>query len=262
MRLRHIREFVERHPRGARWLYGSYQGIIVSLALAAVWLITLPEETEGVHEASLFIWLVLVVDYCGHLALASDRRRFARTHWIELIAILPLDFIFEEQTFGLARVLRLARFIRLIRAGVLLWRLSAPVAGVLKTNGLAYVLVFLVGLVLTGGVLIWAVEPEIETVWDGIWWSLVTSATVGYGDIAPKTAIGRSVAAVLIVAGLCTFSMLTSAITTYALIRPRAHNPHIRHVVSQLERWEDLTPEERRQLIAVLQVLAEPPKPD
>jgi voltage-gated potassium channel len=180
-----------------------------------------------------------------------------RHHWLELIAIVPLDFILEDHTFGLARVLRLARFIRLMRMVVLLWRLSGPVSGLLRTNGLGYVLVFILGLVIIGGTVIWAVEPEIETVGDGVWWSLVTATTVGYGDIAPKTPLGRGVAAMLIVAGLCTFSMLTGAITTYALARKRVQNPYIRHIITQLEEWEFLTPEERRHVVALLEVLAQ-----
>jgi voltage-gated potassium channel len=116
---------------------------------------------------------------------------------------------------------------------------------------------FTLGLVIVGGFLGWAIEPEIETVWDGIWWSLITVTTVGYGDIAPKTPIGRGLAAVLILVGLCTLSLLTGAITTYALRRQRSADAHIAHIIVLLERWEELSPSERQHAAALLQMLAD-----
>ena len=56
----------------------------------------------------------------------------------------------------------------------------------------------LAALVLTGAVCHTAIERNDASVGDGLWWSVSTVSTVGYGDIAPKTGLGRLVAGLLI----------------------------------------------------------------
>ena len=52
---------------------------------------------------------------------------------------------------------------------------------------------------------------------DSLWWAFVTATTVGYGDISPKTHIGRFVAIFLMLIGIGTFGMITGTIATYFL---------------------------------------------
>ena len=58
-----------------------------------------------------------------------------------------------------------------------------------------------------------AVETDQHlSVGDGVWFALVTSATVGYGDIVPSNTAGRFIAAVLMVLGLVVVGLLTGAV--------------------------------------------------
>lgn len=50
---------------------------------------------------------------------------------------------------------------------------------------------------------------NIQTSGDAIWWTLVTVATVGYGDLYPITPTGRSIATFVIVAGVGLFGILS-----------------------------------------------------
>lgn len=48
-----------------------------------------------------------------------------------------------------------------------------------------------------------------------VWWSIVTSTTVGYGDISPTTLSGRLAAIIDMLIGIGLIGMLTSSITGY-----------------------------------------------
>lgn len=49
---------------------------------------------------------------------------------------------------------------------------------------------------------------------DGVWWAIVTLATVGYGDIVPTTPWGRLIGSVVIIVGVTFLSFLTATVTS------------------------------------------------
>ncbi len=57
-------------------------------------------------------------------------------------------------------------------------------------------------------------RQDFQTVGDGIWWAIVTLATVGYGDIVPQSTWGRVVGTVVIVVGVIFLSFLTATVTS------------------------------------------------
>lgn len=81
----------------------------------------------------------------------------------------------------------------------------------------------LLALLIAVGVLIWLAERRanaqfhrdpLSGIGSGVWWSAVTMTTVGYGDKAPTTLLGRSIGMVWMFAGLIAISTFTAAITT------------------------------------------------
>jgi voltage-gated potassium channel len=54
---------------------------------------------------------------------------------------------------------------------------------------------------------------------DGIWWAIVTLATVGYGDIVPTTTWGRFLGSIVIVVGVTFLSFLTATVTSLFVSR-------------------------------------------
>lgn len=188
----------------------AYEWGMAALAVAAVALLAVDTRVAWLVEWT--IYLVFVVDYTVRLAVADDRRRFVRRNAVDLMAIIP---------FGAFRLARVARLTRLARAGSLVWRSSATFRGILATNGMGPVLA-VAGVVLLGGTLaVWATDPTFETFGDSLWWAIVTSTTVGYGDLTPTVGVSRGVAVLVMVVGVGTIGMLTAAIATYFL-RPRA----------------------------------------
>ena len=85
----------------------------------------------------------------------------------------------------------------------------------LKLNGLIYLLIMAgLGIIISALVISYVEKMNYG---DSLWWAFVTATTVGYGDISPKTYIGRFVAIFLMLIGIGTFGMITGTIATYFL---------------------------------------------
>ena len=69
-----------------------------------------------------------------------------------------------------------------------------------------------------GGAVIYVFEahdnPKIHSLFDAIYWALITISTVGYGDITPVTPEGRVLTMILIIFGIGFISFATSIIAT------------------------------------------------
>lgn len=63
-------------------------------------------------------------------------------------------------------------------------------------------------------------------IWDGLWWSAVTLTTVGYGDKAPKTRMGKTVALILMFGGLLFISGLTASIASGLTVNHLTNDPN------------------------------------
>jgi len=48
----------------------------------------------------------------------------------------------------------------------------------------------------------------------GVWWAIVTLATVGYGDVVPTTAWGKLVGSATIIVGVTFLAFLTATVTS------------------------------------------------
>jgi len=106
---------------------------------------------------------------------------------------------------------------------VLLLGLLAPlgktVRAILIRNHLGTTLLISALFIGLSGAFISAIDPAIETPWDGIWWALVTITTVGYGDLVPVTPAGKIFAGILILVGIGLFSLLTASFSVFFLER-------------------------------------------
>jgi voltage-gated potassium channel len=70
------------------------------------------------------------------------------------------------------------------------------------------------------GVLMTAIDHKnFTTVGQGLWWSVQTVTTVGYGDVVPTNASGQIVAALVMLLGLAFLSVITAAITSSFVAR-------------------------------------------
>jgi voltage-gated potassium channel len=73
---------------------------------------------------------------------------------------------------------------------------------------------FTVVITVAGGILERVIDhQEFPTIGRGLWFALQTVTTVGYGDVTPKQADGRFIAAVVMLAGIGFLAVITASAT-------------------------------------------------
>jgi voltage-gated potassium channel len=154
------------------------------------------------------VWGVFVVDYVINLILAQRRVRWFFTHfYVFLMVALPA-----------LRPLRLLRLVTLL--AVLERGAGRALRGrvVIYAAGASVIIVFVAALAELD-VERNAVGSHIHTLGDALWWACVTITSVGYGDIAPVTLIGRLVAVGVMIAGLALLGTVTATLASFFLDR-------------------------------------------
>lgn len=131
---------------------------------------------------------------------------------IDLLAIMPF---FHE--FRMLRVFILFRVLKIFRYAKGLQRLISILSS--KRFELLMLGMITAIVIIISSVLIYIMEatnPDspIDTLFEAIYWSVVTIFTVGYGDMVPTTTEGRTVAMLVIVSGIAVISFATSIVVS------------------------------------------------
>ena len=173
---------------------------------------------DAAHGVNWMIWLVFCGEYAVKLALSSDRRRFVRRAWLDLLIVVlsaPIP-ISGQPAWAPARVIGLMRFLRGAAVAAIGLRMRSHI---LRPNRLHYALVLTAAIVGFGALGIFSVEhgrnAHIQTFGDAVWWSVVTATTVGYGDVSPVTAEGRFIAVGLMLLGIGFIGVFTATISSF-----------------------------------------------
>jgi voltage-gated potassium channel len=148
------------------------------------------------------VWGVFALELTVMLAVAPSRWGYARAHPLQ-VSIVVLTVPLWSAALQSLRVLRLLQLIRLARIGPVVRRMFT-------LDGIRYAAV-LAGIVLVGGAEAYAAAENVS-LGTGIYWALQTMTTVGYGDVPPKTPLGRVIACILMVAGIGFFALITGAV--------------------------------------------------
>jgi Ion channel len=107
------------------------------------------------------------------------------------------------------------RFIRLARFGVIISRALQAEKRLTSGDSLRIAALLTLAAVVLAGAAQHAVDAgEFGSLWDGVWWAVVTATTVGYGDLYPKTVQGRLIGIVLMFTGIAFLSLLTASVAS------------------------------------------------
>jgi voltage-gated potassium channel len=160
-----------------------------------------------------FEWAFTVLftaEYIARLLCVRHPWRYARSVFgiIDLLAVLPTWLaLFMPELHALidVRILRLLRIFRILKMGAYVAEYRALGAALAASRRKILVfLSFVLMVVLVMGTLMYVVEGPAHgftSIPVGIYWAITTMTTVGFGDIAPRTTIGRGVASIVMLLG-------------------------------------------------------------
>lgn len=183
-------------------------------------MVNLPRAMDTAFIAvDWFIWAAFAFDYVVRLVLSSDRRRYVRHEWPNLL-IVVLPFLRPLRVLRSARALRI---LRLSRLSAVLGEVGQEGKRLLVRHHLHYAMLIILIVVLGSASLGLLVEEghggPIESFGDALWWATTTVTTVGYGDTFPTTPAGRGIAVFLMIAGITLFGLLTANIAAFFVER-------------------------------------------
>ncbi len=178
--------------------------------------------------AEWFFTVIFTIEYVLRLATVGRPLRYARSFFgvVDLLAVVPtyLSVILPgAQSLLVIRALRLLRVFRVLKLAHFVG--EARMLGAAMRASIRKIVVFLgtvMTLVLIVGAMMYLIEGEehgFTNIPESIYWTIVTMTTVGYGDIAPVTVVGRILASAVMIMGYAIIAVPTGIVTVEMVSR-------------------------------------------
>ena len=175
---------------------------------------------------NVFEWgftILFTIEYIARLSCIERPLRYALSFFglVDLLAVLPtyLALFFPEASVLIdVRILRLIRVFRIFK--LTRYLSEVRLLSQAMANSMRKILVFLsvvVMVVLVVGTLMYVIEGPrngFTSIPMSIYWALSTITTVGYGDIVPKTEMGRALASFVMLIGWGILAVPTGIVTS------------------------------------------------
>ena len=166
--------------------------------------------------------IIFTVEYLLRIAISPKPLKFIFSWWgiIDLISILPTfisPFISGYTSLRVVRALRLLRIFRILKLSRFTSE-SQALAHSLKASyyKIMVFLFFVVMMMILAGTMMYVIEGGengFESIPASIYWAIVTTTTVGYGDIIPATDLGKILSSVMMILGYAIIAVPTGLIS-------------------------------------------------
>jgi len=212
--------------------------LAIALSVGAVMLESVPElaarHGRTLRRVEWAFTLLFSVEYVLRLLCVRRPLRYARSFFgvVDLLAVLPTYLsvlVPGSQSLLTIRALRLLRVFRVFKlarflgeANVLSAALRASRHKVIVFLGTVSVLVLILG---TAMYLVEGPAAGFTSIPESVYWAIVTLTTVGYGDIAPQTPVGKALAATAMILGYSIIAVPTGIVTAEILDIAREDPP-------------------------------------
>ena len=211
-------------PAGKAFDIGLLIGIILSIA--AVMLESVPSlETQYGQVFRVIEWVLAIaftLEYGIRIYVTDRKSKYVFSFYglIDLLSVLPnyLSLIFTGTQYLLViRALRLLRVFRILKLGRFVGE-GEQLSKALKASR-HKIIVFLgsvMALVIIMGTIMYLIEGGengFTSIPRAVYWAIVTLTTVGYGDIAPQTILGQTIASFVMIMGYAIIAVPTGIVT-------------------------------------------------
>ena len=204
--------------------------IVVIAAILLSVLVVVLDSMAGIRAAwrpwldgAEWVFTVLfTAEYLARLVGVRRQLRYAVSFYglIDLLSVLPsylAFFVPGAQLLIAVRVLRLLRVFRIFKLTAYLAESSALGAALVASRRKILVFLgFVLLMVLVMGTVLYVVEgPQngFTSIPVSMYWAITTMTTVGFGDITPKTDLGRLVASAMMLLGWGVLAVPTGIVT-------------------------------------------------
>ena len=217
---------------------------LIAVILSSVLLVVVDsvQHLSGAwSRAFLFLeWLftlAFTLEYVARLVCVRHPMRYALSFYglIDLAALLPTYialFVPEVHALIDVRVLRLLRVFRVFKLTAYVTEYQS--LGNALRSSRRKIMVFISAvmmIVLVMGTLMYVVEgPDngYSSIPASVYWAITTMTTVGYGDVTPKTDLGRLIASLMMLLGWGTLAVPTGIVTAEMTSQRRHEVPTTR----------------------------------
>ncbi|TBO30051.1 ion transporter [Aquabacterium lacunae] len=203
---------------------------LIGAILLSVLVVTL--DSVSSIQARFGFWLS-VLEWCFTIGFTAEyilRLLCVRHPWryatsffgiIDLVSVVPtyLALVVPEAHFFIdVRILRLLRMFRVFKLTSYVTEYTALGRALMASRRkIAVFLSFVLMVVLIMGTLMYVVEgPEhgFTSIPTAMYWAVTTMTTVGFGDITPKTDLGRFIASLMMLLGWGVLAVPTGIVTS------------------------------------------------
>ena len=205
-------------------------------SVTVVMLDSVPEIAERYHGvlrlAEWFFTGVFTIEYVARLWCVASKKKYALSFFglIDLFSVIPtyLSLLIPGiEVLADVRILRVVRVFRILKLVQYMGEAEVLVA-TLKASRfkIAVFLITVMSIAVVIGSMIYLIEgPEngFTSIPRGLYWSIVTLTTVGYGDVTPQTGLGQALAAILMVLGYALIAVPTGLFSAEFVQQNAAH---------------------------------------
>jgi voltage-gated potassium channel len=169
------------------------------------------------------VTILFTIEYVARIIVVSNKRKYVFSFLgiIDLLSVIPtyLDLVFTgTHSLMVIRILRLLRIFRVLKLARFVGETVNLVTALKASRYKITIFLFTVlASIVIAGTLMFLVEgPEngFTSIPLGIYWSIVTMTTVGYGDIAPQTPLGQALASILMLLGYGIIAVPTGIVSS------------------------------------------------